>query len=348
MSVEVQFIGRLGNHLFQYAVGRLIAEDLGFHLHCASSEFIQPQIFGAPLDCGPAAALDSLAPFFPNAPLQTPGARHFSPVERIEVGLGGWRGQKLDLGTILADKSPRQIRLKGWFQRWEYYRNRQEDIRHWFTPTLACAARDVEARDVLVSIRRGADYGLSGWTVPMDYYEQALSSLSRVGRVFVCGTGVDQIVRSRLARFCPIYVDGTPITHFALAKRFRRIVLSNSTFAWWAAFLSDAPEIVAPQFTSGRAYCFRGFEDVDLALPSPGYREIEIDRPAPFTLFERGPRPAVGAGALEDELIERLCGPIQAGDLRQSLLGGDPANALREMVLSGLLRLNPHYLESLD
>ena len=36
MTVEVRFLGHLGNNLFQYALGRVLAEELGHALVCTS------------------------------------------------------------------------------------------------------------------------------------------------------------------------------------------------------------------------------------------------------------------------------------------------------------------------
>jgi hypothetical protein len=105
-------------------------------------------------------------------------------------------------------------------------------------------------------------------------YEQVLSSLRNVRRVFVCGTGVDDQARRLLSKYKPIYYDGAPIEHFFFMTRFNRIVLSNSTFAWWAAFLSDAEELYAPRAPGVNAFGFTGYKDVDLHMREPRYHEV--------------------------------------------------------------------------
>jgi len=37
MTVEVRFLGHLGNNLFQYALGRVLAEELGQALVCVAA-----------------------------------------------------------------------------------------------------------------------------------------------------------------------------------------------------------------------------------------------------------------------------------------------------------------------
>src|SRR6202035_4088230 len=98
------------------------------------------------------------------------------------------------------------------------------------------------------------------------YYRKVLLEMSGVGQVFVCGTCIDGSVRSALEEFSPIYYDGPPFFQFIFMQKFNRMILSNSTFAWCSAFLSDAREIYGPRSVGGVAFGFRGFGSVDLHL----------------------------------------------------------------------------------
>jgi len=282
-------MGRLGNDLFQYAMGRILAEQLDFALDCRQ-EPTPPgrRIAGRALDVGAQAALGDLTRFFPGAPLHMPGRRAGSPVQSFEWMPGvKWNGQTIDLPAVLQDQRRRQIRLRGWFQRYEYYAPHRHSIRQWFRmPSIRVPWR-LRPADVLVNIRRGADYGLNNWTMPLSYYEDALTSFPSLGQVYVCGTCIDDNVRAHLAKFRPIYYDADAMHHFRFIQRFDRIVLSNSTFAWWAAFLSDASAIIAPR--ASHAYAFTGFGDVDLHMRESRYREIAFTESVPFELLKRNP-----------------------------------------------------------
>ena len=275
MSVRVSLRGRLGNNLFQYALGRIIAERHGFALECVSRARPTPTLSnGLELD-GP-ATLFELASHFPNAPLSIEGAAYERPVEAYEVRHDQpWRGQTIDLVSVLRNRTPRRVILDGFFQRYEYYAPYASLIRHWFRCVTVPTSYHPVRADVLVNIRRGTDFTRAGWILPASYYAQALRHIPRVGQVFVCGTQVDADIQDQLAEFRPIYVTGTPIEHFSFFQKFDRIVLSNSTFAWWAAFLSSASLIVAPRVTSG-GFSFTGFEDVDLDFREARYREQEV------------------------------------------------------------------------
>jgi hypothetical protein len=274
MSVHVTLRGRLGNNLFQYSLGRIIAEGHGWALKCVEvAPHARLALSLLPL-AGP-STLSALTSHFPDAPLAIAGHNYETPVESYELlASRHWRGQTIPFRNIIANLQPRQIRLDGYFQRWEYYAADTDRIRGWFR-SPAILTSDQPPTDVVVNIRRGADYEYFRWVVPAAYYVRALNTMSDLRRVHVCGTGIDDTIRAALARFDPVYVEGLPIEHFNLMRTARRLVLSNSTFAWWAAFLSDAVEIYAPTCMSPSQYAFSGFEDVDLRIRRKGYREVD-------------------------------------------------------------------------
>ena len=94
-------MGRLGNRLTQYCMGRIVATALGFDLWC-------PTI-----------------PGFPNV---QESAKDASPQTARLQFVGGHR---IDLAGILADKTPRRIVMRGFFNRYEYYRPHKDLIRKW-------------------------------------------------------------------------------------------------------------------------------------------------------------------------------------------------------------------------
>jgi hypothetical protein len=372
MSVEVRLFGRLGNNLFQYALGRIIAERFGMALNCHQGAFACHAEGGKP-QATINATLNTLARFFPNAPLQLDGRIVLDPVESYEVMPGSsWRGQTVNLSSILQNQSVRQIRLQGWFQRFEYYAPYRNRIWKWFHVNLNNdpLSHAIRSSDVLVSIRRGADFAMNGWILPLSYYDDILSSLPELGQVYVCGTGVDDSIKRGLAKYNPIYCEGAPIEHFAFITKFRQIILSNSTFAWWAAFLSNATRIFAPRASDVHAYSFTGFEDVDLHMQEERYREIPFNKTLGFCLFERNPNSdasydqtkrtlvltrqngAVSYIPISDhnrEVLEwilkiRPGQPITIGEIMRRYDRADYGRLLKESITSGLLSYRANYL----
>jgi Glycosyl transferase family 11 len=280
MSVIVTMLGRLGNNLFQYGLGRIIAEHHGLAFECIPAA-VDPtfNFLGRSVDSGPLVTLADLTASFPHAPMRLPGTVVEHPVEQYEIKPvapdSEWLGHDLDLPRLLADPTPRQIRLAGYFHRAEYFVPYRDRLRTWFRPRSIPMPFAIHPRDVVLNIRRGFDFGILQWTLSLSYYHRILERMRDVGQVYVCGTCIDAQVQRGLARYDPIYYDATPIEHFNFLTRFNRLVISNSTFAWWAAFLSDATEIYGPP------------TGIDLNMRDARYIEVadvEMARFAPFSV----------------------------------------------------------------
>jgi hypothetical protein len=262
MAVVVDFLGRLGNNLFQYSLGRIIAETLGYRLTLARS---QPDNFMIKTNFE--GYVDKL---FPSA-ISVLGRSFERPTELY--GTPGKR-QQIDLGYIINNHADRRIVLHGYFQRFEYYRSYKAEMKQWFHCDPQKMLVNVSADDVLLNIRRGNEF--DNWTLPLTYYDEALQRIGNFDRVYVLGTGIDASVKSYLAKYEPIYLDGTIDEHFRSFLNFNKIILSNSTFAWWAGFLSEATQLYAARSTDNLIYAFTGWADVDLHMQEPRYNEISV------------------------------------------------------------------------
>jgi hypothetical protein len=146
----------------------------------------------------------------------------------------------IDLTRILRDSTHCQLRLRGFFQRVEYLYPYLERIRHWLdikgvSPFLK-PCRD----NVIFNIRRGVDFGALGWTIDSSYYRRALARIRNIGKVYLFGSGLGDEVADVFKEYGVVIVGGSPLEQFAFMRSFNRMVLSNSTFAWWAALLSNA------------------------------------------------------------------------------------------------------------
>jgi len=347
MSVNVTFVGRLGNNMFQYAIGRIIAEHHRFALCCT-----------------PTSA--SFTALFPSATLRLSGKQYFYPEQTFSLGDSErWNGHKFDLQSVLLDRSHRRISLHGYFQRYEYFAPHRAEIREWFVPSRAVTDPGIRSNDVLVNIRRGIDYALLNWTLPMSYYERLLGQMHNIDRVFVCGTHIDDHTRRYLAKYDPVYYHGTPADHFVFFGRFRRIILSNSTFAWWASFLSNALEIYAPVNTSGNFYSFRDGSGVDLNTHEDRYKEIDIDRTDMITFSvrdtyvpsaitnrlrqvdgdtERVPNRTINEASFLIWLLRQNT-LLTVRDMRSHYDGTNFASFLHRLLHSGILQINNTYIE---
>lgn len=211
--VEVRYKARLGNNLFQYALGRLLAEELGLELSA------QP------------------IPGFPNTAQRVPGVRHEGPEQLLT-------GHAIDLQGILADRSARRIVLDGWFQRHEYYRPYRARIREWlqFDPDIHVAD---PPPGVVLNVRR-TDYVQLGWALPFSFYEEALDRLRVDGETIWIVT--DDPRDPFFRQFGPDvrFFQGTDLQQLRFMSRARRLVMSQSTFSWWPTFLGNPETVICP------------------------------------------------------------------------------------------------------
>lgn len=221
--IVVKYIGRLGNNLFQYCLGRILATELGFDL-------IAEPIEGFPNATSWKQSRDS----------------HFF---RKRVLL---KGHRLDLAAMLADDRRRRITLKGFFQRYEYYRSYKKQIRRdWLGPEIPLQFPDDE---LTISIRAGDIWQkqTQRWihpdyvALPFSFYEKILEQ-GNWNKVHVVSEDRDDPMAQKIAnRYGAEVYSGSVLSDFNLLRSSSNVVLSVSTFSWWAAWLSSAKRVFAP------------------------------------------------------------------------------------------------------
>jgi hypothetical protein len=234
--IHLQMNGFIADNLFQYTAARIVAEELGYALQVSHSRMHPQQ--NVP-------RLLALMSRFADAPLALPGKSFAQPVDHTACkGHGDFDGYRMDLPAMLRHSGDRRIEMAGYFQYYELFRPYKGDIRRWFDVAPNSFGHAVNADDVVIHIRRG-DLVVLGWAISLGFYTQLLDTLD-FGKLYICGFGLDDEVRRHFARYNPIYVQGEPADDFLFMKGFNRMILSNSGFAWWAAFLSQAEEIYMP------------------------------------------------------------------------------------------------------
>jgi len=221
--VEVRYKGRLGNNLFQYCIGRIIAETLGLELRA------QP------------------VPGFPRTADVVSGARHQEAGEVLE-------GHAIDLGAILANRAPRRIVVDGWFQQYRYYRPYRTRIQEWLTFDSQLDSGENPGDRLVVNVRR-CDYIQLGWAMPFSYYENAIERLLPPGGsiCIVTDDKRDPFFKS-FARWRPVFYSGSSLHQMRFMSRARRLVMSQSTFSWWPTFLGQIEHIACPVSVHGGAW----------------------------------------------------------------------------------------------
>jgi hypothetical protein len=279
--IYIRFMCNLGNQMFQYAAARLAAERLHCRFVISQDAFVwrdvlrgrqtMPLFKAFPaLDRGlGAGCVDFSERYLPQwttrleRSLLPTEFRPWSPSAAPWEGLEGY-----DPGYLQLKKF---TRLVGYFQSPLYMQGHEDTVRGWFRMSGDERA-DVKRRwaeigidpaeAVAVHVRLG-DYrqqtpiGFSeqgGWLLPRQYYHQALE-VAGAGRRIALFSDEPDLAEAYLGRKVD-YVSrtGDSRVDFCMMSSCARVIIANSTYSWWAAWLNPNPAalIVAPAFFLGR------------------------------------------------------------------------------------------------
>jgi hypothetical protein len=261
-AVIVSLSGGVGNQLFQYAAGRTVANERGVPLQVVRAGKVASRSLGVPdLIDVPAVSLHPRERFvgnLPGAPLRSLP----EPLRRAGQGVGrrALRWVEVRQGLMqMADPAPaggltdvdaRYVHLRGLFQHPSWY----EPVLGAMTNEMANNLHDRidlsagEGR-VAMHFRRG-DYVLYGYDLPLSFQEEALGAIAAchtVGAVDIMSDdrqfallAADHFrARGFDARAVTRESDDSELDDFCLLASAQHVVMSNSTFVWWAAVLGD-------------------------------------------------------------------------------------------------------------
>ncbi len=255
-TVSIRLMGGLGNQLFQMATAYAHADRHGARLSvdatCTPSRPFHAELLGG--------WLPSLA-------------------TADEPDVLVWRERAATVMDVIPEP-PRTQRLDGYFQSGRYFlspfhretiarRTRSLSIEHSVTHAYKDLLR-LRDRVIVLHARRG-DYLQNAafhGPLPMSYYEDAVRHFAVTDPIYLLVS--DDPTFWDNAPFGGHVVKDTDVRTFVLMTQFRRFVISNSTFAWWAAWMStqrEPTEVIAPAQWFGPA----GPSDWE-AIYEPGWR----------------------------------------------------------------------------
>lgn len=107
---------------------------------------------------------------------------------------------------------------------------------------------NIEPDDLVLSIRLGRDYlGMHRYRLLVgDYFRIVLNSVE-YNRLFITSQDPFNPILRNLYEYNPVFVEHvSPMHTFNFVRLFNKIALSQSTYSWWAGYLSDATEIYFP------------------------------------------------------------------------------------------------------
>jgi hypothetical protein len=210
--LSIDLGGRMGNQLFEYAMVRSIAEKRGLNYWFDQRNWTGKNLFN--LDFG-------IADGVINKIYEEDGSNYNPNVYDVEDFTG----------------------FHGYFQNEKYFDH--DKARKWFVPTI-----DVNADfdNVCYIHFRGGDYNVFPWNMyqlPKSYYDEAMALMltKNPNLRFVMVTDDPNEAHKR---FDIEIISNSMEEDFVMLMKAKYLIVSNSSFSWWAGWLNLNNTVIAP------------------------------------------------------------------------------------------------------
>ena len=201
--IHIKYNGGFGNCLFQYTFARLIAIKFNYHL-------------------------DTIFKF--NNIINTTNYN----------GQLQYNTPKIVINNGFPDDlEPALYMIDGFFQNYDYYKNNKTLIKSFFVLDTSKIA--INKKDICLHIRL-TDYWNLNWVINPSYYLNILEQ-ETFNKVYIITDDVNDPYLNNFKKYNPIIISESPKTDFYKLMEFDKIILSNSSFAWWAMFLGNSSKI---------------------------------------------------------------------------------------------------------
>jgi hypothetical protein len=287
--INLEFGGRLGNQMFQYAAVRTLADRRGERHRCSYNGRFQPETSRLHR----CFQLDGDDEFCDSDKSEWAAARAagqvFSP--RRESHPGGILRECYDPGFFYI---PQDSFVRGGFQSERYFHDNRAAVLRWYTPLepfrrelarMAVTLPGSPERRCCVAIRRsdyatldkGLAYRDQGWMLPRAYYRYVLAGLPKdLSYVFVSDN--PDFVREVFADIQDKYISEHqhPVVELLLMTLCRYNVIANSSFSWWGAWCNRLPDqvVIAPKYHLGWAR--RLWYPEGMRHTPPGWQHVDV------------------------------------------------------------------------
>jgi hypothetical protein len=234
--IQLKYRGGMGNRFFVYCLGRILSERFGYALRCKKIEGFSNTI-----------------------PIV--GEEHKENQIRIDL-------HNVD-ETIkdIENNKHHQLVMPYSLQQYRFYKNHKEKIKQWLKPDLKINnISDLDFRirknnsfekinvdkiniDDIIIVQRLGDFIDLRLDLKFNYFDKILKNI-KFNRIFIISDEIESETFNKFNDYNPIFLFGNAFVHYSFASFFNRMIISQSTYSWWIAWLSNAKEIYLP-FSSG-------------------------------------------------------------------------------------------------
>lgn len=221
--ISVSLYGRLGNHLWQYSVCRTVAEYNNYEYHIPKN-FLGTMLF----DCSLGVDRDQTSSCYPYC------NNHDGK-------------QKFDENIFnIKDFT----KLDGYLQTEKYIINNKSKIKEWFNLKKNNIDLNILDDDTCVINFRGGDYKDKGHVfLNIKYYYDSMNYMKKINSKikFIIITDDPEEAKKYFLQY-PIFHFGI-VGDYAMVNSAKYLIIANSTFSWWAAWLNENSKFtIAPKF----------------------------------------------------------------------------------------------------
>ncbi len=237
--IGVKFNGRLGNQIFQYAFYHYLkSQDKGIYF------FVNPHH----------AYLHKYFDLDPYNSLTLP-SKTYSVFTRLLPKVLPFKEVYIENIQVPKPLKGKNLTIyKGFFQTDWYLRNTtcklelslKDEYRIQFENAYGQQFR--QHKTVVVHVRRTdyLKYGKRDISLPLDYFQRRLETIDRLDdyQVYFVSDDIDAVKAFFKEKDNFIYSSNDEITDFQIIMNADIAIISNSSFAWWAAYLSSKNNVV--------------------------------------------------------------------------------------------------------
>lgn len=258
--IEVKFNGRLGNNMFQYSLGRLLAEQKQYQLYLNFS-------------CNSNSGNTLLNLFKKSSDIVN---GYTTDDNQVVIGYTSKSGyiQHFDIEELLRHNG--KIVLNGFFQKHKFYFQHKNVIKNWFEYDSS-NLRNLQQTDVVIHIRL-TDYAELNYSVSAEKMYSMYKSLGFNSAVVITDDASSSLLNSFKKDSSVKIETNTLLQDFHHLIQAKNLILSHSTFGWWASFLGNQDRIYIP-YTNDSTHFWKyhpDIDDIDLIPDTSKYVKINL------------------------------------------------------------------------